>query len=57
MRLAPCDPYLLEYLFSGISGADEETRTLDRPFTKRVLYQLSYIGVVYLLLVPLEFTQ
>jgi hypothetical protein len=25
--------------------ADEGTRTLDRPFTKRVLYQLSYIGL------------
>ena len=25
-------------------GADEGTRTLDRSFTKRVLYQLSYIG-------------
>src|SRR5262245_22255912 len=35
---------LTEMLISQLTGADDETRTRDRPLTRRVLYQLSYIG-------------
>lgn len=31
--------------FTAVCGASEEIRTLDRPLTRRLLYQLSYAGV------------
>src|SRR4030081_283616 len=33
-------------------GADGQTRTADRRFTKPLLYRLSYVGAYFLLILP-----